>query len=88
MHPADYAATNCAVDKYDIMGFARLFIDELWGGGNERDEAIASSADMSRGSRKTRTLAALVARWEGYTPDGLDPQGGENFGLVPVRLVK
>ena len=28
--PEDFATTNCAVDKYDVIGFARLFIvDDL-----------------------------------------------------------
>jgi Putative Flp pilus-assembly TadE/G-like len=85
--PADYAATNCAVDKYDIVGFARLYIDEIWGGGNERDEAVAACSHVP-GIEEDPNARCLVARWEGYTPDGLDPQGGENFGLVPVRLVK
>ncbi len=85
--PADYAATNCAVDKYDIVGFARLYIEEIWGGGNERDEAVAACSHVP-GIKEDPNARCLVARWEGYTPDGLDPQGGENFGLVPVRLVK
>ncbi|MGI8616178.1 MAG: pilus assembly protein TadG-related protein [Actinomycetota bacterium] len=85
--PADYAATNCAVDKYDIVGFARLYIEEIWGGGNERDEAVAACSHVS-GIEQDPNARCLVARWEGYTPDGLDPQGGENFGLVPVRLVR
>ena len=85
--PEMFATTNCAVDKYDIIGFARLFIVESWGGGNERDEAVAACGHVP-GVEEDPNARCLVARWEGYTPDGLDPQGGENFGLVPVRLVK
>jgi hypothetical protein len=29
----------------------------------------------------------MLARWVGYTNEGLSPEGGENFGLVPVTLV-
>jgi hypothetical protein len=29
----------------------------------------------------------MIAEWTEYTPEGLNPQGGENFGLVPVQLV-
>lgn len=85
--PADFATTNCAVDKYDIIGFARLTVLEIWGGGNERDEVVEKCGHFA-GIEEDSNARCLIARWEGYTPDGLDPQGGENFGLVPVRLVK
>jgi hypothetical protein len=83
--PAEFAATNCTVDKYDIIGFARLYIVEIHRG--NQDEALAACAHVP-GISKDANARCMIARWEGYTPDGLDPQGGENFGLVPVRLVK
>ncbi len=86
--PAMFVSTNCAVDKYDIIGFARLFIVDLFGGGSPQDREAAATACGRPISEADSNARCLVARWEGYTPDGLDPQGGENFGLVPVRLVK
>jgi len=83
--PEDFASTNCSVDKYDIIGFARLYIVAIYRG--NRDEALAACAHVP-GIRRDANARCLVARWQGYTPEGLDPQGGQNFGLVPVRLVK
>jgi hypothetical protein len=86
--PEDFADTNCAVDKYDIVGFARLYIVALYGGGNPADREQAA-LECGRSIEEADSNArCLVARWEGYSPEGLDPQGGENFGLVPVTLVK
>ena len=83
--PEDFATTNCSVDKYDIIGFARLYIVAVYRG--NQDEALEACAHVP-GIERDANARCLIARWEGYTPDGLDPQGGENFGLVPVRLVK
>jgi hypothetical protein len=86
--PEDFASTNCAVDKYDIIGFARLYIVDLFGGGSPADREQAALECGRPVEEADSNARCLVARWEGYTPEGLDPQGGENFGLVPVRLVK
>ena len=86
--PEMFATTNCAVDKYDIIGFARLFILDILGGGNPRDREAAAIACGRPIEQADSNARCLVAQWKGYTPEGLDPQGGENFGLVPVRLVK
>lgn len=83
--PAEFTATNCAVDKYDIVGFARLYIQEIHRGNT--DEALAACSHVPNITRDANARC-MLARWEGYTPEGLDPQGGQNFGLVPVRLVK
>jgi hypothetical protein len=83
--PEDFATTNCAVDKYDIIGFARLFIVAIYRG--NQDEALTACAHVPEIQRDANARC-MIARWEGYTPDGLDGGGGENFGLVPVRLVK
>jgi hypothetical protein len=75
--------TNCSVQKYDIIGFARLQMLELYRGRNAWEQCPGiPEAGQDANAR------CLIAQWVGYTPDGLDPQGGENFGLVPVRLVK
>jgi hypothetical protein len=41
--PADYAATNCAVDKYDIIGFARLYIEEICRSGSSNNASVRPS---------------------------------------------
>jgi Putative Flp pilus-assembly TadE/G-like len=84
--PEMFASTNCAVDKYDIIGFARLFIVDVWGGGNEKDEVVEFCGHFA-GIEEDANARCMIARWESYTPEGLDPQGGENFGVVPVKLV-
>jgi hypothetical protein len=84
--PEMFASTNCSVDKYDIIGFARLFIVDVWGGGNEKDEVVEFCGHFA-GIEEDSNARCMIARWEGYTPEGLDPQGGENFGLVPVKLI-
>ena len=84
--PEMFASTNCSVDKYDIIGFARLFIVDVWGGGNEKDEVVEFCGHFA-GIEEDANARCMIAMWESYTPEGLDPQGGENFGVVPVKLV-
>ena len=83
--PADYAATGCAVDKYDIIGFARLYIDEIYRGNT--DEAQAACAHVP-GVERDANARCMVTHWESYTTDGLIPREGENFGVVPVALIE
>ena len=83
--PEDYATTGCAVDKYDIIGFARLEVVAVYRGNT--DQALTACAHVP-GIKRDANARCMIALWKGYTPEGLDPQGGENFGLVPVRLVK
>jgi hypothetical protein len=30
----------------------------------------------------------MVLRWEGFSHEGLNPGGGANLGLVPIRLIE
>jgi hypothetical protein len=83
--PADPDATTCAVDKYNVIGFAKLTIIGIYKG-NSAEAATWCSAIPE--ADRDANARCMVAHWEEYTPEGLDPQGGENFGLVPVRLVK
>jgi hypothetical protein len=83
--PEDFATTNCAVDKYDIIGFARLFIVAIHRG--NQDEALTACAHVP-GIQRDANARCMIARWEGFTWEGFDGGAGENFGLVPVRLVK
>jgi hypothetical protein len=75
---------TCSVDKYNIIGFAKMDIISLWRGKNE---SLANCSHIPEAEADANARCMLV-RWKEYTPDGLDPQGGENFGLVPVRLVE
>jgi hypothetical protein len=82
--PADYAETGCAVDKYDIIGFAYLHIDQIYRG-NE-DEALTACAHVN--PEPDPNARCMVTRWVSYSTQGLHPRGGENFGVVPVALVE
>lgn len=77
---------GCSVDKYSIIGFARLQIIELY----KKQDAEMEELCTSRvpGAEPKPNSRCLLVRWTGYTTDGLNPQGGENYGLVPVRLVE
>jgi hypothetical protein len=81
--PDMFETTSCTVQKYDIIGFARLEILAIYRGRSAWEHCTGiPEAERDANAR------CLITQWVGYTPDGLDPQGGENFGLVPVRLVK
>ena len=82
--PELYASTNCAVDKYDIIGFAYLQVDALHKGNT--DEALAACAHA--GATKDANARCMVTHWVSYSLEGLNPRGGENFGVVPVALVE
>lgn len=75
----------CHVDKYNIIGFAKLKIIDLYKG-NTAAAATYCGPHIPNfdGDPNGRCMRAL---WEEYTPEGLEPDGGENFGLVPVRLI-
>ena len=72
--PEMFASTNCAVDKYDIIGFARLFIVDVWGGGNEKDEVVEFCGHFA-GIEEDANARCMIARWESYTPEGPRPAG-------------
>lgn len=76
---------GCTVDKYDIIGFARLEILALYK--KQDEEAVDMCTSRIPGAEPTANSRCMLARWVGYTNEGLSPEGGENFGLVPVTLV-
>lgn len=78
-------AEGCSPDKYDIIGFARMTIIEVWKGNTQQAYDLCIS--RVPGAEKDANARCMVARWEGFSHDGLDPGGGENFGIVPLRLI-
>lgn len=83
--PDLYATTNCSVDKYDIIGFAYLYIDAIYRG--NQPEALEACAHVP-GIERDANARCMVTRWVSYSHEGLIPQGGQNFGVVPVLLVE
>lgn len=80
---------SCSVDKYDILGFAKLAITDLWSGKSSTSyKGVSPNACATRlGITPTANSRCIVAEWTDYTNEGLVPAGGQNFGLVPVSLV-
>jgi hypothetical protein len=84
--PDLYATTNCAVDKYDIIGFAHLFVDALYKGNT--DAALTACAHVQPPPQKDANARCMVTHWESYSSEGLIPREGDNFGVVPVALIE
>ena len=83
--PSVFATTNCAVDKYNIVGFARLRIVALYRG--NRPEAAEHCGHVVEFDNDANARC-MVTVWTSYTSEGLNPEGGQNFGVVPVRLIE
>jgi hypothetical protein len=79
------ATLGCSVDKYNIIGFARMRITGLWRG--NRPEAATYCGHVP-GFEADANARCMTTEWVGYQSEGLNPQGGENFGLVPVQLIE
>jgi Tfp pilus assembly protein PilX len=80
------SGTACSPDKYDIMGFTRMRITALFRGNTQ--EAYDNCISRILGASASPNARCMQATWYDYTTEGLNPQGGENFGLVPVRLIE
>ncbi len=72
---------NCAVAKYAMVGFATLTVTELWKGNNPQNPCT-----LLDGHPRDANARCLVATWKGYSTDGLDPGGGEDFGTGAIGL--
>jgi hypothetical protein len=79
----DMALSGCSVQKYDIIGFARLEILEIYRGRNAWEHCPEIPV-----AEQDANARCMITQWIGYSSEGLDPQGGENFGDVPVQLVR
>ena len=84
--PADYAATGCGVDKYDIVGFAYLYVDAIYRGNT--DEALTACSHLVPPPERDANARCMVTRWVSFSNEGLIPREGENFGVVPVALIE
>jgi Flp pilus assembly protein TadG len=76
---------GCATDKYAIIGFAHLVIVDLYKGNTP--EAMTYCVSRIPGAEAKATARCMVARWEDYTIEGIDPDTGENFGIISVELI-
>jgi hypothetical protein len=76
---------GCSVDKYDIIGFAKMQITGLYRGNRPEARTYCGHIELFEPDANARCMTTM---WVGWTTEGLNPQGGENFGLVPVRLVE
>jgi hypothetical protein len=83
--PTIFATTNCTVDKYNIVGFARLRITALYRG--NRPEAAEFCGHVPEFDNDANARC-MVTVWTDYSSAGLNPEGGQNFGVVPVKLIE
>ncbi len=72
---------TCTVDKYAIVGFAKLEIVETWTGSTAISKCNYTGSVTGLGS-----VRCLEAIWQGYEVDASGGSGGQNFGLVGVSL--
>ncbi|HXF73473.1 MAG TPA: pilus assembly protein TadG-related protein [Actinomycetota bacterium] len=79
------SGTSCSPDKYDIIGFTRMRITDLYKGNTP--EAQTYCVNRIPGASASPNARCMRAVWFDYTTEGLNPMGGENFGLVPVQLI-
>jgi Flp pilus assembly protein TadG len=79
----DMVDSGCSVQKYDIIGFARLQILEIYRGRDAWEHCPEIPV-----AEQDANARCMITKWVGYSSEGLDPQGGENFGDVPVNLVR
>jgi len=87
--PTDPDAVVCKVDKYNIIGFAKLTIVGIYKGNtSQAGLPFPDGCGHIPEADRDANARCMIAEWTEYTPEGLNPQGGENFGLVPVALVK
>jgi Flp pilus assembly protein TadG len=85
--PADYAVTGCMVDKYDVVGFAYMYIEALYKG-NQLDAEATENCVTRLGVDPDPNARCMKTRWIKFTNEGLIPREGENFGVVPVALIE
>jgi Flp pilus assembly protein TadG len=75
---------GCSTDKYDIIGFAYLVIVDVYKGNTP--EAKTYCVSRIPGAEPKATARCMMARWDGYTAGGINPNGGVNFGIIAVKL--
>jgi hypothetical protein len=83
--PSIFATTNCTVDKYNIVGFARLRITALYRGNQPEAATFCGHVAEFDNDANARCMITI---WDDYSTVGLNPEGGQNFGVVPVKLIE
>ena len=79
------ARLGCTVDKYNIIGFARMQITGLWRGNHPEAATYCGHVPEFENDPNARCMTVV---WTGYQAEGVNPQGGQNFGIVPVELIE
>jgi hypothetical protein len=76
---------SCTVDKYNIIGFVQMRITGVYKGNSDEAASFCDHVPEFDADPNSRCLTLV---WTKYTTEGLNSQGGENFGLVPVELIE
>jgi len=79
------ADPSCQVDKYNIIGFVQMRITGVYKGNTPEAAAYCDHVPEFDADPNSRCLTMV---WVGYSTEGLNPEGGENFGAVPVKLIE
>ncbi len=79
------SVNGCSPDKYDIIGFVQMVITGLYKGNTP--QALTNCIARIPGAQPDANARCMTTTWVGWTQQGLDPQGGGNFGVVPIRLI-
>src|SRR5207245_3927718 len=80
--PSTY--NGCSPDKYDIVGFTQMKITNLYRGNTP--EAYTYCISRIPGASPSPNARCMITQWVGWQTQGLDEGGGQNFGVVPIRL--
>jgi Flp pilus assembly protein TadG len=73
--------TSCTVQKYAIVGFAKLQVLQLYDNRNSRSQWNLYCSEFAQNSN----ARCLVTTWQGFDDTGYVP-GGQNFGFGAVGL--
>ena len=81
------SGSTCEPYKYAIIGFAFLRPSQIYDSNKKSDEVgFSKCAGAIPLGADTKNSFCLVASWQGYSSEGLNPRGGPNFGLTAIGL--
>jgi putative Flp pilus-assembly TadE/G-like protein len=78
--------SGCSVDKYAIVGFAWLQVTAIYKGNTSEAVGAGTPKGFCYPHPSDANAKCLVATWEGFTTTGLEPSGGQSFGITAVAL--